>query len=85
MVLACYLCKYRDQQLANRSGSTAARKKRKLLPLTEEDPNESLVSGLEDNLPSNLEFVGGDELEGEAEEQDLEQEGQTVREIEEEA
>ena len=44
------------------SGSQAARSKRKQLPLTEDDPNRSLIKAQqEEEARKNMQFIGGDD------------------------
>ena len=47
LVFACWMCKRRRAEERVESGSQQARKLRKNLPLTEEDPNRSLLEAQE--------------------------------------
>ena len=76
IIAVCYAYKRRNDAEARNSGSQQARQYRKAYPVTEDDPNRSLILGQEEI--SNLKFIEGsdeeEEEECEEEEEELEEE-----------
>ncbi len=64
ILFACYICKKRRDEAANslNSGSQQARNQRKKLPLTEDDPNRSLLEAQQNQKA--LEFINTEDDEG---------------------